>query len=100
MAKVNGKYETIFIVNPNLGEEAITAIVEKFKALIADNGTVVSVDDWGKRRMAYEINDLREGYYTLIEFESLPSGSCLQDHRWRYAFHHRLQRLRIGDRIC
>ena len=60
MAKVNGKYETIFIVNPNLGEEAITAIVEKFKALIADNGTVVSVDDWGKRRMAYEINDLRE----------------------------------------
>ena len=57
----------------NLGEEAITAIVEKFKALIADNGTVVSVDDWGKRRMAYEINDLREGYYTLIEFESLPS---------------------------
>ena len=73
MAKVNGKYETIFIVNPNLGEEAITAIVEKFKALIADNGTVVSVDDWGKRRMAYEINDLREGYYTLIEFESLPS---------------------------
>ena len=73
MAKVNGKYETIFIVNPNRGEEAITAIVEKFKALIADNGTVVSVDDWGKRRMAYEINDLREGYYTLIEFESLPS---------------------------
>ena len=73
MAKVNGKYETIFIVNPNLDEEAITAIVEKFKALIADNGTVVSVDDWGKRRMAYEINDLREGYYTLIEFESLPS---------------------------
>ena len=73
MAKVNGKYETIFIVNPNLGEESITAIVEKFKALIADNGTVVSVDDWGKRRMAYEINDLREGYYTLIEFESLPS---------------------------
>ena len=57
----------------NLGEEAITAIVEKFKSLIADNGTVVSVDDWGKRRMAYEINDLREGYYTLIEFESLPS---------------------------
>lgn len=47
--------------------------MEKFKALIADNGTVVSVDDWGKRRMAYEINDLREGYYTLIEFESLPS---------------------------
>ena len=73
MAKVNGKYETIFIVNPNLGEEAITAIVDKFKSLISDNGTIVSVDDWGKRRMAYEINDLREGYYTLIQFESAPS---------------------------
>ena len=73
MAKVNGKYETIFIVNPNLGEEAIAAIVEKFKTLIADNGTVESVDDWGKRRMAYEINDLREGYYTLIQFESAPN---------------------------
>lgn len=73
MAKVNGKYETIFIVNPNLGEEAIAAIVEKFKTLIADNGTIESVDDWGKRRMAYEINDLREGYYTLIQFESAPN---------------------------
>ena len=49
LAKVNGKYETIFIVNPNLGEEAITAIVDKFKSLISDNGTIVSDDDWGKR---------------------------------------------------
>ncbi|MDO5784446.1 MAG: 30S ribosomal protein S6 [Eubacteriales bacterium] len=73
MAKVSGKYETIFIVNPNLGEEAITAVVEKFKSLIEKHGTVESVDDWGKRRMAYEINDLREGYYTLIQFESDPS---------------------------
>lgn len=73
MAKVSGKYETIFIVNPNLGEEAITAVVEKFKSLIEKHGTVESVDDWGKRRMAYEINDLREGYYTLIQFEADPS---------------------------
>ncbi len=73
LAKVNGKYETIFIVNPNLGEEAIAGIVEKFKTLIEKHGTIESVDDWGKRRMAYEINDLREGYYTLIQFESLPS---------------------------
>lgn len=73
MAKVNGKYETVFIVNPNLGEEAIAAIVEKFKTLIEKNGTIESVDEWGKRRMAYEINDLREGYYTLIQFESAPA---------------------------
>lgn len=73
MAKLNGKYETIFIVNPNLGEEEIAGIVEKFKALIEKHGTVSSIDDWGKRRMAYEINDLREGYYTLIQFESDPA---------------------------
>ena len=73
MAKNSAKYEVLYIIDATLGEEETKAIVEKFKALIADNGTVVSVDDWGKRRMAYEINDLREGYYTLIEFESLPS---------------------------
>ena len=73
MAKVNGKYETIFIVNPTLGEEAVTATVDKFKTLIEKNGTIETVEDWGKRRMAYEINDLREGYYTLIQFESLPT---------------------------
>ena len=73
MAKVNGKYETIFIVNPTLGGEAVASIVEKFKSLIEANGTIESVDDWGKRRMAYEINDLHEGYYTLIQFDSLPS---------------------------
>ncbi len=73
LAKVNGKYETIFIVNPNLGEEEIAAVIEKFKALIEKHGTVASVDEWGKRRLAYEITDLREGYYVLVEFESDPS---------------------------
>ncbi|MGM9649192.1 MAG: 30S ribosomal protein S6 [Butyricicoccaceae bacterium] len=73
MAKVTGKYETIFIVNPTLGEEEITAVVEKFKSLIAQHGTIETVDDWGKRRLAYEIDDLREGYYTLVQFESDPS---------------------------
>lgn len=72
MAKITGKYETIFIVNPTLGEEAVVSVVDKFKALIEANGTIESVDDWGKRRFAYPINDLTEGYYTLVQFESKP----------------------------
>lgn len=73
MAKVTGKYETLFIVNPTLGEEEVAAVVEKFKSLIEKNGTVDKVEDWGKRRLAYPINDLTEGYYTLVQFTSVPS---------------------------
>ena len=73
MAKVTGKYETLFIVNPTLGEEEVVAVADKFKALVEANGTVDKVEDWGKRRMAYAIDDLHEGYYTLIQFTSAPS---------------------------
>lgn len=73
MAKVTGKYETLFIVNPNLGNDETAAVVNKFKSLVEANGTVDKVEDWGKRRMAYAINDLTEGYYTLIQFTSAPS---------------------------
>ena len=73
MAKVTGKYETLFIVNPTLGEEDAAAVADKFKALVEANGTVDKVEDWGKRRLAYPINDLTEGYYTLVEFTSVPS---------------------------
>ncbi len=73
MAKVTGKYETLFIVNPNLGDDETAAVVNKFKSLVEANGTVDKVEDWGKRRMAYAINDLTEGYYTLIQFTSAPA---------------------------
>lgn len=73
MAKITGKYETIFIVNPTLGEEEVVAVVNKFKSMIETNGTVDKVEDWGKRRLAYPINDLNEGYYTLVQFTSVPS---------------------------
>ena len=73
MAKVTGKYETLFIVNPNLGDDETAAVVNKFKSLVEANGTVDKVEDWGKRRMAYAINDLTGGYYTLIQFTSAPS---------------------------
>ena len=71
MAKISGKYETIFIVNPKLEEAAATA-VDKFKSLVEANGTNVEVEDWGKRRLAYPIEDQTEGVYTLVRFESKP----------------------------
>ncbi|MPN42570.1 30S ribosomal protein S6 [bioreactor metagenome] len=73
MNKVINSYETIFIVDTASGEEAVSSIVEKFKALISSNGEIESVDEWGKRRLAYEINDLKEGYYVLINFKSEPT---------------------------
>ena len=73
MPKVTGKYESIFILNPTLTEEATKALVEKFTALVSSNGELVKVDECGKRRMAYAIEDLNEGYYVLVEFESAPA---------------------------
>lgn len=72
MAKISGKYETIFIVNPKLEEASATAVVDKFKSLVEANGTNVEVEDWGKRRLAYPIEDQTEGVYTLVRFESKP----------------------------
>ncbi len=83
MAKVTGKYETLFIVNPNLGDEETAAVVDKFKSLIEANGSVEKVDDWGKRRLAYPINDLMEGYYTLIEFTSVPTFPAELDRKYK-----------------
>ncbi len=70
MEKITAKYETVFIVSPVLDEEADAAVVEKFTNLIAANGEISKVDDWGKRRLAYPIDDLTEGHYVLVEFVS------------------------------
>ena len=72
MAKTTEKYEVLYVLNPNLTEEETQAIVEKFKTLIEQNGKVDSVDEWGKRKLAYEINYLTEGYYVLVKFTSGP----------------------------
>lgn len=63
-------YETIFIIDAALEEDAVNALKEKFTNLIAENGTVENVDEWGKRRFAYEIDDKTEGYYVLVDFTS------------------------------
>lgn len=72
MAKITGKYEVLYIIDPTLGEEGTAALVEKFKAMVEAEGTLTSVDEWGKRRLAYPINDMAEGYYVLMSFESKP----------------------------
>ena len=64
------KYETMLVTTANLDEEASAALIGKFKSLIEANGTIDSVDDWGKKRLAYPINDETEGVYTVINFTS------------------------------
>jgi len=73
MAKISASYETIFIVNSTLGEDAIAATVEKFKGMIEQAGRLVKIDEWGKRRLAYPIQDMTEGYYVYISFVSEPA---------------------------
>ncbi len=72
MAKTSAKYELMYIIDLDKGEEEIAAIVGKFKALIEENGTLGEHEEIGKRRLAYLINDKPEGYYVLTKFESKP----------------------------
>jgi small subunit ribosomal protein S6 len=65
-------YETMLVFSVANGDESVTALVEKFKALIEANGTIESVDEWGKRKLAYPINYETEGYYMLVNFTCEP----------------------------
>ena len=64
------KYEAAMVFSVANGEEAVNALKEKFNDLIAKNGTIENVDEWGKRRLAYLINDEAEGYYVFTTFTS------------------------------
>lgn len=70
MENRKNSYETLFVINASLAEDAIKALVEKFTAMIAQNGEVTEVNEWGKRRLAYPINDRTEGYYVLCAFNA------------------------------
>ena len=72
MAKISEKYEALYIINPQLTEEETQALVEKFKAMVEAEGTLTSIEEWGKRKLAYPINDLPEGYYVLMTCECKP----------------------------
>ena len=73
MTKIQNAYETVVVFSTKLGEEAISELVQKFKELIEKNANLGKVDEWGKRKLAYEINKETEGYYVLFEFTSEPS---------------------------
>ena len=70
MEKKICSYETLFVVSGNLADEAAKELTEKFVNLINENGTDVSVNEWGKRRLAYPINYVTEGYYVLATYKS------------------------------
>lgn len=72
MAKLGGKYETIFVIDSALTDEAIAGLVEKFKTLVEQNATLGEVNEWGKRRLAYPINFKNEGYYVLLHMTAAP----------------------------
>ena len=72
MAKASEKYEVMYIIDPTLGEEATAAVVERFKALVEQNGTLDELVEMGKKKLAYAINDQNEGYYVLMKFTSGP----------------------------
>ena len=83
MAKINANYELVMILKPDLGEEATAALVEKFKTLVEQRGTVAEVDEWGKRHLAYPIDDIAEGYYVLMTFTADPALPAELDRQMR-----------------
>ena len=69
---MSANYETIIVYSLKTSEEAAKEVAEKFKAMIEANGTVDSVDEWGKRKLAYPINDEEDGYYVLYNYSAEP----------------------------
>ncbi len=65
-------YETMVVFSVAKGEEAAQPLLEKFKGMIEANGTLESVDEWGKRKLAYPIEDELEGYYVLFNYQAEP----------------------------
>ena len=73
MAKLDAKYEAMVVLSVKTNdEEQVKALISKFSELIKNNGTLEGVDEWGKRKLAYDINYESEGYYVLYNFESKP----------------------------
>ena len=62
------KYELMYIIRPNIEEDAKKALVERFDEILTSNGAeIIESKEWGKRRLAYEIEDFRDGYYQLVK---------------------------------
>ncbi|EOL49219.1 30S ribosomal protein S6 [Enterococcus phoeniculicola] len=76
----NTKYEVMYIIRPNIDEEAKAALVERFDSILKDNGAeVIESKDWEKRRLAYEINGYREGIYHIVKVSSPSSADAINE---------------------
>lgn len=67
---VKNNYECVMVFSVAQGDEKVQELIAKFKGIIEKDGTITSIDEWGKRKLAYLINDEAEGYYIVINFES------------------------------
>lgn len=83
MSEIMSKYESVLVISMKLGEEGIQKLIEKFKTLIEKNATLDTVDEWGKRRLAYMINKESEGYYVLFNFTSNADFPAELDRRYK-----------------
>ena len=77
------KYESVVIINPNCTEEALKALEDKYTGLINKNGNVESVENMGKKRLAYEINRNKEAFYLLFNFEAKPNSIAEIERNYR-----------------
>ena len=66
------KYEAMYIISPTIDEEQVKALVEKFNDLISEHGEIEKVEEWGRKKLAYEVQDQKEGYYVLVYFSANP----------------------------
>lgn len=83
MSEVTSAYESVMVISLRLNDEGIQSLIEKFKALISENATLDSVDEWGKRRLAYQINKESEAYYVLFSFTSTAEFPAELDRRYK-----------------
>ena len=85
MEKIVHDYETMFIVNATLEEDAMRAVVDKFKALIEANAEITEYNEWGKRKLAYPIDDINDGFYVLVNYKAEASFVAELDRNFNIA---------------
>ena len=76
----NAKYEILYIIRPNIDEEAKTVLIDRFNSILTDNGAeVIESKDWEKRRLAYEMNGFREGIYHIVKISSPSTAAAVNE---------------------
>ncbi len=79
------KYESVIIINPNVEEETIKSLIDRFSTLINNDGKLEKVDELGKKKLAYEIDKNKEGFYVVFEFDANPSLIAELERNYRIA---------------